>query len=86
MSEIGIGIVAEHCTTNPCDGKDIAHILYTGSYQPKFDAATENMPNQNFAVTIPANIGSGPMLLSVEHASLLGVCILIYPGHCEWIR
>ena len=74
IEEIGIGIALRHCNSNPCAEDDVflGRVLYSGSYSPQFDPATFNMPNQNFTVTIP-DIGSGPAVLSVAHASFVGV-------------
>ncbi|KAL5514762.1 hypothetical protein ACEPAG_2078 [Sanghuangporus baumii] len=72
IEEIGIGIAIRHCDSDPCvDNGSLGSVLYHGPYSPQFDPSTENMPNQNFTVTIP-NVGSGTALLSVAHASFIG--------------
>lgn len=74
-TEVGIAITLKHCTQNPCEdtSEALGSVLYSGPYNPQFGPGMGGQPYQNFTLTIPGGIQSGPAVLSVAHANLIGV-------------
>ena len=74
-TEVGISIQLHHCTQTPCEdiGIWLGNLLYAGPYNPQFGPGFFGEPQQNFTVTIPDSFPSGPALLSVGHANVVGV-------------
>ncbi len=60
----------------PCfpPADDLGTILFNGPFNPQF----ENLPplfvqHENYTVTVPASLPTGPAQLSVFHVALVGV-------------
>lgn len=77
-TEVGIGITLHHCAQDPCESAvdRLGSILYAGPYQWQLlnDGVEFNEPHENFTVQIPVGFQTGPAVLSVPHASIVGVC------------
>lgn len=73
-TEVGIAITIKHCSQNPCEdtSEALGAVLYSGPYNPQFGPGMGGQPYENFTLTIPGGIGSGPAVLSVAHANLVG--------------
>ncbi|PAV17831.1 hypothetical protein PNOK_0631700 [Pyrrhoderma noxium] len=73
-TEVGIAITLKHCIQNPCEdaSEALGSVLYSGPYNPQFGPGMGGQPYQNFTLTIPGGIQSGPAVLSVAHANLIG--------------
>ncbi|KAI5120389.1 hypothetical protein M0805_000169 [Coniferiporia weirii] len=73
-TEVGIAITLEHCSQTPCEdaSERLGDILYAGAYNPQRGPGNEGQPAQNFTVAIPAGFPTGPAVISVPHANLLG--------------
>ncbi|KAL4962048.1 uncharacterized protein BDV14DRAFT_203202 [Aspergillus stella-maris] len=75
-TEIGIGIGIQHCGDNGCLDSDstLGTELYAGSFSPNYHEST-SQPYQNFTVTIPEGIQTGPAVVGVAHAALVGASV-----------
>ncbi|KAI5119275.1 hypothetical protein M0805_008056 [Coniferiporia weirii] len=73
-TEIGVSIALQHCSQTPCEdaSEDLGEILYAGPFNPQRASDNEGQPMQNFTVTIPAGFPTGPAVISVPHANLVG--------------
>ncbi|KAL4883564.1 hypothetical protein BJY04DRAFT_184897 [Aspergillus karnatakaensis] len=72
-TEIGIAIGIQPCGTGHCyDATSVLGTkLYTGSFTPAYHEST-GLPYENFTVTIPETAQSGPAVVGVAHAALVG--------------
>ncbi|EPQ51133.1 hypothetical protein GLOTRDRAFT_123360 [Gloeophyllum trabeum ATCC 11539] len=75
--EIAIVIGLRPCYNNYCvdPAEAMGTILYNGDFNPQYSTEPgtgSKPPHQNFTVTVPSNIQSGPAILSVAHLSLVG--------------
>ncbi|KAL4944953.1 hypothetical protein BDV06DRAFT_185988 [Aspergillus oleicola] len=75
-TEIGIAIGIQHCGDDGCLDSDstLGTELYAGSYSPNYHEST-GMPYQNFTVTIPEGTATGPAVVGVAHAALVGASV-----------
>ncbi|KLO19797.1 hypothetical protein SCHPADRAFT_898371 [Schizopora paradoxa] len=56
-------------------GNDLGNMLFAGNYTPTIHSAGEPM-YQNFTLTVPSDLASGPSLLSVAHFYLIGAGLM----------
>ena len=75
-TEVGISIQLHHCTQTPCENADgqLGTVLYTGPFNPQKSSPTTE-PVQGIPLVIPTSFESGPAVMSVVHASLVGVSL-----------
>ena len=64
---------------NPCESAidRLGSIYYAGAYDPQFtdDGIRSSSPHENFTIYIPDYFETGPAVLSIPHAVLVGVSI-----------
>lgn len=78
--EVAVVIAMNSCTSTSCLSPDevMGHVLYNGPYDPQYQTGEEEKPpHQNFTVTVPSSMTSGPVILSVTHLTLVGVSVIL---------
>ncbi|KAH7927835.1 hypothetical protein BV22DRAFT_1006033 [Leucogyrophana mollusca] len=79
-SEVAVVIAIFPCFSDPplsCPAFErdgVGEILYNGPYNPQYPSPNPDNepPQQNFTVTIPSGIKTGPAVFSVTHFSFTG--------------
>lgn len=74
VTEIGIAIAIKHCSQDPCEDSSqaLGAVLYAGTFNPVMDYDL-GYSYENYTLTVPDGIQSGPAVISVAHASLINV-------------
>ncbi|PAV17832.1 hypothetical protein PNOK_0631800 [Pyrrhoderma noxium] len=72
VTEIGIAIAIKHCSQDPCEDSSqaLGAVLYAGTFNPVMDYDL-GYSYENYTLTVPDGIQSGPAVISVAHASLI---------------
>ncbi|KAI0260653.1 hypothetical protein BC834DRAFT_533081 [Gloeopeniophorella convolvens] len=74
--EVAIAISIVSCGNGPCDSPSdrLGSVLYTGGFDPQYptERTPQDVPQQNFTVTVPSGLASGTAQLTVTHLSLVG--------------
>ncbi|KAH7930621.1 hypothetical protein BV22DRAFT_1124664 [Leucogyrophana mollusca] len=71
--QVGIALAINQCKNNVCDdpSQKLGSVLYAGRFEPNVSIGLGYY--QNFTVTLPDYIGSGPGILTVTHLVLTGL-------------
>ncbi|THH18320.1 hypothetical protein EW146_g2651 [Bondarzewia mesenterica] len=74
--EVAIVISMAQCTSGGCPDPTelLGRTLYYGPYNPQYPTTRtpQNVPQQNFSVTVPSTLQQGKAVLTVTHLSLVG--------------
>ncbi|KAJ7729797.1 hypothetical protein B0H16DRAFT_225176 [Mycena metata] len=73
--EVAVVIAFLSCNGRPAcpvASEVLGSILYNGPFNPQFVTGVSRPPHQNFTVTVPSTVSSGPAQLAVSHFSLVG--------------